>query len=264
VRWIRLDRIEKIAYNERVPLGFFKRAHLMIKKLAMFVAFTTVSSGLTAQGQVVQLPTYRVFSVGTTVSVPDGGAAYLGGVTRGAWSSSSRGVPGLSQVPGLNRLFTNRGIGSSVTSSHAYATATIIDHAEMDRALLAEAAARRGDFGDASFGGASATDRRAAYLSEFVARGMQTVTPVTPVAPNLAVPAPVDRLANAEAQQEAEMAMYLQRAESAEAAGNLGAARCSYSVLARRGSEELKRLAARRLAALAGPTTGDKLAGREH
>jgi len=118
----------------------------MHKQIFLLVVLACACGASVAPAQVVQLPTYRVFSVGTSVSVPDGGAAYLGGVTRGAWGSSSRGVPGLSQVPGLNRLFTNRGIGSSVSSSHAYATATIIDHAEMDRMLLSEAGARRGEF----------------------------------------------------------------------------------------------------------------------
>jgi hypothetical protein len=199
-----------------------------------------------------------VFSVGTTVSVPDGGAAYLGGVTRGAWGSSSRGVPGLSQVPGLNRLFTNRGIGSSVSSSHAYATATVIDHAEIDRMLLAEAAARRGELEVAG-----EIESRAAYLSAFVARNPRAL-PAEPMVANKDVaPKVASRVAAANAQHEAAMAEYMRRAESAEAAGRVGSARCCYDVLVRRGSDEQKRYAARRLAALDAVRTDDKLAGRE-
>ncbi|MDA1051315.1 MAG: hypothetical protein O3C40_12665 [Planctomycetota bacterium] len=230
----------------------------MNKQVLLLVSLGCVSGACLAEAQVVQLPTYHVFSVNTTVSVPDGGAAYLGGVTRGTWSSSSRGVPGLSQVPGLNRLFTNRGIGSSVSSSHAYATATIIDHAEMDQMLLSEAAARRGVRGTAS-----ETNRRAAFLSEFVARRPESSTSRPRVA-NRAAASDVDsRLVNATAQHEADMASYLQRAEFAEAAGSFGAARCCYSVLARRGSDEQKQLATRRLAALKAPRTDDKLVSRE-
>jgi Bacterial type II and III secretion system protein len=212
---------------------------LCCSSLAFFV-FVQVSSA-----QVVQLPTYRVFSVGTTVSVPDGGAAYLGGVTRGSWSSSSRGVPGLSQLPGANRLFTNRSIGSSVSSSNAYATATIIDHAEMDRLLLAEAAARRGEPRVISV-----TDRRAAYLSKFVAR-RPTAKPSMSLTATRDKPINrEDRIADAKLQQEANMASYIERAKRAEATGHLGAARCFYNVLARRGNDEQRQAANARLATL--------------
>lgn len=225
--------------------------------LASLGCFLGIASTDAQIPQVVQLPTFHSFSVSTTVSVPDRGAAYLGGVSRGAWGSSSRGLPGLSQVPGLGRLFTNRSIGSSISSSHAYVTATIIDHAEMDELLLAEAAARRGEFQVAS-----ETDRRAAYLSEFVAR-----SPSAPASPPVAARREVATdvttdLAAAEARREAEMASYLERAEAAEAAGRLGAARCCYDVLARRGSDAQKRLAAERLAALSTPRPDDKLASR--
>lgn len=227
--------------------------------LVSLACILSVGSAQAQVAQVVQLPTFRSFSVSTTVSVPDRGAAYLGGVSRGAWGSNSRGVPGLSQVPGLNRLFTNRSIGSSLSSSHAYATAWIIDHAEMDRMLLDEAAARRGERA-----AASATERRAAFLSEFVARrpsapASKPVAAERGVAPDVAT-----RLAAANAQHKVEMASYLQRAEAAEAAGRLGAARCCYSVLARRGSDQQKRLAAQRLAALEEPRTDDKLASRDY
>lgn len=222
----------------------------MNKRIFLVVSAACVLNLAMAQAQVVQLPTYRVFSVGTTVSVPDGGAAYLGGVTRGAWGSSSRGVPGLSQVPGVNRLFTNRSFGSSVSSSHAYATATIIDHAEMDRMVLAEAAARRGESGVAS-----ETERRAARLSAFVARSPQP-SRASPIATRReTTPDPVDRVAAVRAEHEADMLKYVQRAELAEAAGSFGAARCCYNVLARRGNDEQQQLAARRLAALTAPAT---------
>ena len=232
----------------------------MNRPVFLFVATALTASAASARAQVVQLPTFRSFSVSTTVSVPDRGAAYLGGVTRGAWSSSSRGVPGLSQLPGVNRLFTNRAIGSSLSSSHAYATATIIDHAEMDRMLLDEAAARRG-----ALGTASETDRRAAFLSEFVSRKPKVSAARRVDARRDDSAADIEsRLADAHSRQKAEMAAYLQRAELAEAAGRLGAARCCYNVLARRGSTEQRRIAAQRLAALARRGTDAKLAAGRH
>lgn len=89
----------------------------------------------TARAQVVQLPSYNFTTVGTTVSVPDGGAAYLGGIYRASEGSTTRGVP---LIP-----FKNRAIGRSLGASTMSVTATIIDHAAMDEALLAEAAAKR-------------------------------------------------------------------------------------------------------------------------
>jgi len=74
------------------------------------------------QNITVQLPTYNVFGVSTTVSVPDRGSIYLGGVNRSRLGRRSRA--------------TSAG-GVSIN-------ATIIDHNAMDRALLAEADRRRG------------------------------------------------------------------------------------------------------------------------
>ncbi|MBC8354217.1 MAG: hypothetical protein H8E66_19665 [Planctomycetes bacterium] len=231
----------------------------MNKHVLFLLSMAGVFHASFARAQVVQLPTFHSFSVSTTVSVPDRGAAYLGGVTRGAWSSSSRGVPGLSHVPGLNRLFANRGIGSSVSSSHAYATATIIDHSEMDRALLSRAAARRGELGVAS-----ETDRRAGYLSTFVAKRPKSETPRTAVIPNRSTTDLKTRIADASARNAVEMETYLERAKRAETAGRLGAARCCYNVLVRRGNNSQKQYAALRLVALEAPRTTDSLASRDH
>src|SRR5438094_9576110 len=84
----------------------------------------------------VQLPTFSVFNVTTTVSVPDRGGIYLGGVDRGVDSTVSRGP------------IRNRGSSSSRTASGMSVHTTIIDPAEMDSALLATAAAKRGTEAD--------------------------------------------------------------------------------------------------------------------
>jgi len=98
-----------------------------------------------ASAQVVQLPTFRSFGIGTTVLVPDGGTALIGGSRSGAIGSVSRGVPGLGRIPGAGRLFRNQATGGSFGVSTMTVTATIIDTEELDRMLLAEAAAERAE-----------------------------------------------------------------------------------------------------------------------
>jgi general secretion pathway protein D len=62
-------------------------------------------------GTTVQLPTFNFTTVSTTVSVPDGGTVLLGGIKRLSEGRNERGVPMLSKVPYINRLFRNVGIG---------------------------------------------------------------------------------------------------------------------------------------------------------
>src|SRR6188508_3046658 len=109
---------------------------------ANFIAFGFCASFVSPQafGQVVQLPTFHTFSVGTTVSIPDRGSMTLGGVDRASFGRNEFGVPGLNGVPGAGRLFGNRAIGSQVQSSRVNATATIMDLQELDRAVLDQAA----------------------------------------------------------------------------------------------------------------------------
>ena len=59
----------------------------------------------------MQLPTFAFITVTTTVSVPDGGTVLLGGIKRLSEGRNERGVPLLSKMPYVNRLFRNVGIG---------------------------------------------------------------------------------------------------------------------------------------------------------
>ena len=62
-------------------------------------------------GVTVQLPAFQFIAVVTTVSVPDGGTVLLGGIKRLSEGRNEFGVPLLSKVPYVNRLFRNVGIG---------------------------------------------------------------------------------------------------------------------------------------------------------
>ena len=143
--------------------------------ITALVILSLASQKTLAQNVTVQLPTFQFFSVATTVVVPDRGSAYLGGVNRAAYGSNTNGVPGLSLLPGVGRLFKNRGIGSEVSSSSAHVSATIMDLDELDKAVLAEAAARRG-VTSASGGPSvdSAVQRKAAFISKHIAKTTRT------------------------------------------------------------------------------------------
>jgi type II secretory pathway component GspD/PulD (secretin) len=141
----------------------------------VIVSLVVLGGVSSAGGQVVQLPTFQSFSVGTTVVVPDRGAAYLGGVNRAYYQSNRYGVPGLSGLPGVGRLFGNRSAASGVSSSGAYVTATIIDHREWDAAVLAAAQAR------SPASRVSETQRRAAFIARHIVRSGSSVKRGTPL-----------------------------------------------------------------------------------
>jgi hypothetical protein len=85
------------------------------------------------QQQTVQLPTFHYFGVQTTVVVPHRGSIPLGGVSYGG-STRTR----------FDRVGPNYGYGQFHETLGLSMSATIIDHDEMDRALLSEAARKRG------------------------------------------------------------------------------------------------------------------------
>ncbi|MGV3484208.1 MAG: type II secretion system protein GspD, partial [Planctomycetaceae bacterium] len=77
-------------------------------------------------GTTVQLPTFAFTSVSTTVSVPDGGTILLGGIKRLAEARLERGVPILSKIPYVSRLFRNVAISRDARSLMLMVTPRII------------------------------------------------------------------------------------------------------------------------------------------
>ena len=70
---------------------------------------TSATQPISTNG-VIQLPEVRTTQVATTVDVPDGGTLLLGGETISGEVEREQGVPILSKIPFLKRLFTNRGM----------------------------------------------------------------------------------------------------------------------------------------------------------
>ncbi len=91
--------------------------------------------GETKSGVTVQLPSFSFISVVTTVSVPDGGTVLLGGIKRLSEGRNEFGVPLLSKVPYINRLFKNVAIGRETDSIMMMVTPRIIIQEEEEERL---------------------------------------------------------------------------------------------------------------------------------
>lgn len=227
------------------------QSRLWFFAFAVFGLFSAAGK-LSAQAPTtVQLPTIQVFTINTTVSVPDGGGAYLGGINRAADSSVTRG-------PGLGPLGANRGIASTRSGSHMSVHATIIDHQELDAAVLAEAAARRGSL-SVNERQAVATQQKADHITRNLARTERPVAVETKAAaPSLEEIRRQNELAAAN--RDAEAAVYFAKAQAAEAGQKPAVAKIYYQMVARRAAGGLKAQAEARLAAIASP--GKSLAAK--
>lgn len=89
----------------------------------------------TRSGTTVQLPTFAFQTVTTTVSVPDGGTILLGGIKRMREARSEDGIPMISKIPYINRLFTNVAIAKSSQSLMMMVTPRIIIQEEEEAAI---------------------------------------------------------------------------------------------------------------------------------
>jgi hypothetical protein len=107
------------------------RVALVLAALNLGIA-TEESIAQIIQQQTVQLPTFHYFGVSTTVVVPTRGTIPIGSVTRSGMHRTPFDKVGSSS---LGRSSQVGGLQMGVT---------VIDHAEIDRQLLAEAARRRG------------------------------------------------------------------------------------------------------------------------
>ena len=87
---------------------------------------TTNGAEVVSAGTTIQEPVTSSFSVYTTVNVPDGGTALLGGIKRLSEGRNEGGVPILSKIPYLKRLFSNSAIGRETTSMLMTVTPRII------------------------------------------------------------------------------------------------------------------------------------------
>jgi hypothetical protein len=238
------------------------RASAALLLAAMILAIPAVQCA--AQGTVVQLPTYSFTGVSTTVNVPDGGSAYLGGINRASDGSSAFGAPVLGKLPFVGRGFRNQSIGSDRSASSFRVTATIHDFEAMDEALLNSASS--------SLSSASPQRRLADTPAAIAGRTLQPRTPnlagnwqAKPAAPGAAKTLNASderaRRASREQTREEEAENLFARGQKAEADGKPGLAKSYYQMVSRRSQGALKHQALARLEELGAGQA--KIASRE-
>ena len=81
----------------------------------------------------IQEPELQITTVKTTVSVPDGGTLLLGGQTIAGEMEREIGVPVLSKIPFLKRLFTNRSMAKDEQVLLILVRPTIIMQREIEQ-----------------------------------------------------------------------------------------------------------------------------------
>lgn len=94
---------------------------------------TTDDNETIITGTTVQQPSFASTSISTTVSVPDGGTILLGGIKRMREGRIERGVPILSKIPYVNRLFKNTAIGRETSTLMMTVTPRIIIQEEEEQ-----------------------------------------------------------------------------------------------------------------------------------
>ncbi len=207
----------------------------------MKIVTAIVSAGVLAvavpasaqQATSFQLPTFSYFGVGTTVSVPDRGSAYLGGVNRAQGDLRQFGAPLLP--------FGNRSMGSSRSASGMSVTAWIHDFEAMDEALLGQSSYYQGYLQARQAPPAGAWDQRVAgSVGSSGARAAPSVEDIRQ-----------ERLA-AQETRASEALTFFERAKKAEAEGKPNVARIYYEMVARRATGDLKDQALAKLEALRG------------
>ncbi len=96
--------------------------------------FQTITTGLFG-GAVVQLPVISVTVVRTTVSIPDGGTLLIGGLSYAFDNETDSGIPILSKIPLLGKLFSRRGFTTERQNIVILVKPTIIIQEEQEEAI---------------------------------------------------------------------------------------------------------------------------------
>ncbi len=239
----------------------------------MFVLF--VAAAKAQQNTTIQLPTWNVNTVRTTVTVPDGGTGLLGGINRASEGSVSRGVPLLNKIPGVNRLFRNQAIGRDVGASNMTIVPRIINLEEeeflqtgVSRETLAQmqSSSMQSQREPAAWtrGLDPAIARKAEFIAQNIAR--QDFRPAASDDDHLQALAAVDQVRRqnqlAAAKRAEEAAELFAQGQRAEGEGKANVAKIYYRMAARQAKGDLLEQIGARLAIVGGSAGGTPIAGR--
>ncbi len=206
----------------------------------IILAISLLTRGAAAQAVVqseIVVPTISVFNIATTVSVPDRGGIYLGGLHR-ASTTSTESFPRL-----------GRGLSSRMSASDASAHVWIHDFQEMEESL------GKGTQYAASPAATGFAGRMQRYASSRSARRLEIPQEkATQVEPASTKSSRDDELLAAKIEHAADL---LKRGHDAESRGKLNVAKLYYKSVISLGSTPSSRTAQERLASL-----DTKLAGR--
>lgn len=113
--------------------------NLSLTSLSVALMYMLLATPGLAQQQAltVQLPVVNQFNVNSRVGVPDGGEIRLGGISRSATGTTSRGLPG------FGRPFANRSRGYQTSQGQASVRVRVMSNREINDAILAGASPAR-------------------------------------------------------------------------------------------------------------------------
>ncbi|MEQ8791207.1 MAG: hypothetical protein RIC55_33400 [Pirellulaceae bacterium] len=230
----------------------------MMLRTLVFTTTVGVWCSLACAQSAIQLPTFSFTTVNTTVTAPDGGTVLLGGIKRASEGSTTRGVPLLGKVPGLNRLFNNRGIGRSMQASNMSVVPRIIILEEEEERQVGRVLAARRAGAEAPMPPLHAVNdlyrRRAEHLAKVAAQqslpDYRREEPLAQADPFAEVEAVRRENALAAEVRGREAVMYFEKAQAAEEEGKEGAARVYYGMAAKRAKGQFKDEIQARLEAL--------------
>lgn len=215
----------------------------------------------------VQLPTYNFFTTQTSVSVPDMGGTYLGGINRSASGGRQFGGP---FIPG------NRAFGKDTSGGGMSVHVQIHDLEAMDAALLAQptddpAAVHplgKPGLGAVGAGGGSGAAQAAGRgpqaplvlggTSRYASGGGASSSGAGPTAAPNSLAALRDEKAQGRSRQAEEVAAILADGDRALREGKRGAAKIYFKQALRKADPDQQRIIQDRLAALEAPASASR------
>lgn len=129
-----IGAVQNFTFNQKTST----KSGTVIRDPITGTVITTSGAEASSEGTTIQLPTFATTTVTTTVSVPDGGTVLLGGVKRLSEGRNEFGVPLLSKIPYVNRLFRNVGVDRTTQSLMLMVTPRIIIQEEEELAAVGD------------------------------------------------------------------------------------------------------------------------------